>query len=93
MTQVGRENYRAGKYAKLDRFASYAVQVELIGATQPLSVLEVGVGDGVVSEYFRRHSSIAYKTVDFAADLTPDIVADVRELPVGADSYDTLCAF
>ena len=93
MTQVGRENYRAGKYAKLDRFASYAVQVELIGATQPLSVLEVGVGDGVVSEYFRRHSSIAYKTVDFAADLTPDIVADVRELPVEADSFDTVCAF
>jgi len=93
MTQVSRENYKAGKYAKLDRFASYAVQVELIGATQPLSVLEIGVGDSVVSEYFRRHSPIAYTTADFAADLSPDIVADVRKLPLEANSYDTVCAF
>ena len=93
MTQIDKENYRAGRYAKLDRFVSYAVQVELISATQPLSILEIGVGDGVVSEYFRRHSPIAYKTADFAADLAPDIVADIRQLPMPADSYDTVCAF
>lgn len=93
MTQVGRENYRVGKYAKLDRFVSYAVQVQLIVASEPQSVLEIGVGDGVVSEYFKRHSSIMYKTADFAADLHPDITADVRKLPIPKDSYDTVCAF
>lgn len=93
MTQVSKESYGIGKYAKLDRFASYAIQVQELLATRPSSILEIGVGDGVVSEYFRRHGKIKYKTVDFAEDLRPDIVADVRALPLSDASYDTVCAF
>ena len=93
MVQVTKEGYKAGAYAKLDRFASYAIQTQLILSTRPSSSLEVGVGDGVVSGYVRRHSDISYTTVDFAADLSPDIVADVRSLPLEDNSFDTVCAF
>jgi len=94
MAQITKEaGYEAGKYAKLDRFASYAYQVQTLLSTSPSTILEIGVGDGVVSSYFARHSSISYKTADFAADLSPDIVADVRALPLDDNSFDTVCAF
>ncbi|HEY4487359.1 MAG TPA: methyltransferase domain-containing protein [Candidatus Paceibacterota bacterium] len=94
MIQVTKEaGYQAGKYAKLDRFASYAYQVQTLLSTSPSTILEIGVGDGVVSSYFARHSDISYKTVDFAADLSPDIVADVRALPFENNAFDTVCAF
>lgn len=93
MTQVSKESYSAGQYAKLDRFASYATQTQLIISTAPMSILEVGVGDGIVSGYLRQHSDIPYTTVDFASDLSPDIVADVRALPFENNSFDTVCAF
>lgn len=93
MVQVGKESYAAGKYAKLERFGSYYYQVRELLATNPESVLEVGVGDSVVSEYLKRHTPIRYTTADFAEDLKPDVVADVRSLPFDDNSYDTVCAF
>src|SRR3989344_2955653 len=94
MVQITKEaGYKAGTYAKLDRFASYAIQTQFIVATNPSRVLEIGVGDGVVSGHFRRHSDIPYTTADFAADLSPDVVADVRALPFDDNSFDTVCAF
>lgn len=93
MVQVSKESYTTGRYAKLDRFASYSYQVQELVACAPSSVLEIGVGDGVVSEYFKKHSGIAYTTSDFADDLSPDIVADVRSLPCKDASYDAVCAF
>ena len=94
MSQISKEaGYAAGKYAKLDRFSSYSYQIQEIIATNPASVVEIGVGDGVVSDYFRKNSKIEFTTSDFAEDLKPDIVADVRALPVDDKSYDTTCAF
>jgi hypothetical protein len=93
MVQVSKESYTTGRYAKLDRFSSYYYQVQELLATRPESIFEVGVGDAVVSEYFRKNSKILFTTSDFAADLKPDVVADVRELPVEDNAYDTTCAF
>jgi len=94
MVQITKEaGYKVGTYAKLDRFASYAAQTQFILGTNPSKVLEIGVGDGIVSGYFRRHSDIPYTTADFAADLSPDVVADVRSLPFEIDAFDTVCAF
>ena len=93
MTQVGKGNYVAGKYAKLDRFASYSYQIREILATKPHSILEVGIGDGVIASYMKTNTDITYTTADFAVDLKPDVVADVRELPFSDLSFDTVCAF
>jgi len=93
MVQVSKESYSAGKYAKLDRFSSYFYQVDALLKTNPKSILEIGVGDGVVSEYIKRATDIAYTTADFAEDLKPDVVADVRKLPFENNSFDMVCAF
>lgn len=82
-----------GRYADIARFASYGYQLREIFATRPSSVLEVGVGDGVVGNYLRLHAGIAYTSLDFAEDLSPDVVGDVRCVPFPDKSFDTACAF
>lgn len=94
MAQVTKQQgYSAGTYGTLDRFSSYFYQVRVLLDTKPSSILEIGVGDGVTSEYIKRQTNIAYATADFAEDLNPDVVADVRALPFSDHSFDTVCAF
>lgn len=94
MAQISKEEgYAAETYGHLSRFSSYYYQVRELLRDNPRSVLEVGVGDGVMSEYLKRQTSIAVTTADFAEDLKPDVIADIRELPFEDASFDTVCAF
>lgn len=93
MTQVSKDAYTFGAYSGVDRFVSYARQIEQILATQPSSVMEVGVGEAVTANYLRANTNISYTSVDYAEDLKPDVVADVRSLPFQDDAFDTVCAF
>jgi len=94
MQQVSKEEgYRFEKYGGTSRFASYAYQIAEILKTAPNDVLEIGVGDAVVGSYIKRQSTIRYTWADIAEDLRPDVVADVRALPFGDNSFDTVCAF
>lgn len=93
MMQVAKDSYADAGYATLERFSSYYYQVRELLRTKPDSILEVGVGDGVVSGYIKGHTDIAYTTADFAEDLHPDVVADIRKLPFPDSAFDTVCAF
>lgn len=93
MIQIDKTGYAAETYGTLSRFSSYHTQIQELLRTNPSSILEIGVGDAVTSQYVRRQIGITYTTVDFAADLHPDIVADVRKLTVPDGAYDTVCAF
>lgn len=93
MKQVSRDAYAFEKYGGEDRFASYATQLREILAQRPASVLEVGVGEGVIGDYLRRNTSVRYESVDVAADLHPDTLGDVCALPHADASFDVACAF
>src|SRR3989338_6214502 len=93
MTQVAHESYVEEGYANVSRFSSYYFQIQELLRSKPVSILEVGVGDGVVSGYIRRNTAIAYTTADFAEDTKPDVVADIRKLPFPDASFDTVAAF
>lgn len=93
MPQVPKEWYRFEHYGGVSRFVSYAHQIGTILATNPQSVLEVGVGDHVVGSYIKRQTAIAHTGVDIAEDLKPDVIADIRKLPFPNKSFDTVCAF
>ncbi len=90
--QVDAGEYAFDRYVSIDRWASYHHQLALIFAQAPCSVLEVGIGDGIVGDQLR-HAGIAYTSVDFAADVHPDIVAPITEIPVPDASQDVVCAF
>ncbi len=93
MTQVDKSAYRFERYTGLDRWSSYHYQLRELLALDPATVLEVGVGDGVVREYLRTNTGIAYTSLDFAEDLKPDVVGDVRAMPFVDASFDVACVF
>ena len=90
--QVDQSAYQFSRYCGIDRWASYHYQLSEILATTPKTVLEVGVGDGVVGAYLRR-SGVAYTSVDIADDVGADVVGSITTLPFADDSFDAVCAF
>ena len=91
--QVDKNAYRFERYTGLDRWSSYYYQLREILALSPASVLEIGVGDGVVRQYLKTQTSVAYTSLDVADDLGADVLGDARSLPFADASFDMVCAF
>jgi ubiquinone/menaquinone biosynthesis C-methylase UbiE len=85
-----REIYFRG-YADLERFISYFYQINLVIKVNPTTVLEVGVGNRVVSDYLIR-SGYQVTTVDINRGLEPHAVGDIRNLPFGDNLFDVVLA-
>jgi len=88
--------YNFGKYLNLDRWNSYWYQIFEILDLKPESVLEIGIGDGVVSDYIKKnYPNINYKSADFEEKLNPDIILNLRDekLDIPNVSFDIVCAF
>ena len=90
-TQVSREHYQKRGYDDLTRWMSYDYQLKAILDSDSHKILEVGIGNGLVSDYLRKQG-LSVKTCDFDASLNPDVVADIRKLPFEDDEYDMVCA-
>jgi ubiquinone/menaquinone biosynthesis C-methylase UbiE len=89
--QVRREHYARGSYRSQDRWNSYWHQLDLMRACTPGTVLEVGVGEGVVARELTA-AGISVRTLDIAEDLHPDVVGSVTEMPVPDHSADMVLA-
>lgn len=89
--QVPKEHYRVGSYRAPDRWASYFHQLELVRRSRPKEALEIGPGEGVVTENLRK-DGIAVTTCDIAADVHPDVVASITKLPFPDKSFDVALA-
>ncbi len=89
--QVSKEHYAAMKYDTLERFISYHHQIFSVLKLNPQTLLEIGVGNKLVSWYLKREG-VEVTTVDFDKELEPDIVADVRNMPIPDQSYDLVMA-
>jgi len=94
MAQVDKKHYFRKKYDSLDRFISYFYQVDLAQeyAQDGEKILEIGKGSGFFADYMKK-LGYEVKTCDFDKNLQPDIVADVRSLPVADNSFDLVTAF
>jgi len=91
--QVPREFYfRAGGYISPQRFGAYGTQLQEIMSLSPASVLECGIGNGVVS-YVLRRAGLAVTTLDFDSSLEPDVVGSLTELPFADDAFDVVACF
>jgi len=93
--QVPTGHYRPAEYDELHRWVSYWYQIQSVLRTRAHSVLEIGVGSGVLSSYLRTRAGLEVTTCDFDDSLNPDLVVDVRQLDavVAAGSFDTVVAF
>lgn len=93
MPQVDKSHYDFEKYCDLNRFSSYWYQLREVLKRKPESIVEIGPGDYVFANYLKQNTNIKYTSVDFAEDLKPDIIADIRTLPFPDNSYSIVCAF
>lgn len=89
--QVKEGHYHLSRYDDLERFISYYYQINLTRSREPKSILEVGVGNKLVSEYLRR-AGLDVKTCDIDASLEPDYLADIRNLPLKDNLFDVVMA-
>lgn len=93
MKQVDKTAYQFGSYTNSERWGSYFYQLREILSKKPDSVLEIGVGEGVIREYLNAHTSIRYHSLDFADDLKPDTVGEITNIPFKDAEFDAICAF
>lgn len=89
--QVDKAHYGA-RYRAQDRWNSYWHQLDLIGRAAPSRVLEIGPGGGTLTRELRA-TGTNVTTLDIAADVQPDIVGSVTQLPLEDDSFDAIAAF
>ncbi len=82
----GRAHY-GWTYVGGARAFSYAHQLDTLVALQPESVVEIGPGPGVVTAAMRA-IGVDVTTVDVQAELNPDVVASVLDLPFEDDAFD-----
>lgn len=91
--QVHKTHYGIDRYGFEGRFVSYYHQLREVLSSHPQSVLEVGVGDKVFGSFIKENTEVAYTSLDVAADLRPDVVGSILQLPFPDKSFDVACAF
>jgi SAM-dependent methyltransferase len=95
MAQVLPDHYGPSIYEHLYRWISYWYQIQAILRANPSTVLEIGPGTGVLTNYLRNRLGIKVTTFDFDSTRNPDVVGDIRNLTDYFDvaSFDCVCAF
>ena len=90
--QVDCSHYWNETYLCRERFLHYREQFISILKLNPSSILEIGPGPGLLSSMLK----CIYKeviTVDFAEDTKPDIVSDIKSIPLKDALFDVVCSF
>lgn len=86
--------YAFGSYVTKNRMLTFWHQLDEIFKTSARSVLEIGIGPGVVAGTLRQ-LGVAVTTFDVNDSLKPDVIGSVVDLDrhFGEDAFDTvLCA-
>jgi ubiquinone/menaquinone biosynthesis C-methylase UbiE len=84
--------YQFENYDYFDRWSSYWHQINEVLKSRPKSVLEIGVGNRMVSSYLKRRG-LNIKTLDISKERQPDFTGSVEEMSFGDNFFDLiLCA-
>jgi ubiquinone/menaquinone biosynthesis C-methylase UbiE len=90
--QVKSGLYRFTNYVNKDRWASFYHQIIEIVSVKADSILEVGVGSGVLSAVLKG-LGFPYESLDIDPDLSPDHIGSILEIPFADKSYDIVGCF
>jgi len=93
-TQVSGDHYVDKFYDDVESFISYYYQSKSILSLGEniKNILEIGIGNKTLTNYMKQYG-YNVTTCDYADDLNPDYVADVRDLPVNDNDFDVVIAF
>lgn len=90
--QVEPDHYFNEVYDSKERFISYWHQINEIIKLNPKLVLEIGIGNGFVSEYLKKRK-LNIITLDIDRRLNPDIVGSVLNMPFSDNSLDVVACY
>jgi SAM-dependent methyltransferase len=90
--QVAPSHYYAAEYDTKGRWISYWHQIHEILAQEPGSVLEIGIGNGLVTQYLRERG-LNVTSLDIDARLGPDCAGSVLDIPLRDGSFDVVACF
>jgi len=90
--QVNRSHYDFDVYVTKERWASVWHQIDETLIAKPSRVLEVGPGPGLFKAVGNK-IGLNIETLDLDADLSPDYVASVFDMPFENNAFDVVCAF
>jgi ubiquinone/menaquinone biosynthesis C-methylase UbiE len=93
MKQVDKNFYNFEKYCDIERWSNFWYQLYEILECKPRSILEIGVGSKVISNYFKNTPETKFIGLDIAEDLEPDIVGSINKIPLDNKKFDVVCAF
>ena len=77
--ELGSETYSSDNYLSADVIHSLGEQIEFLARYRDKSILEIGVGNRLVSTFLKLHG-FQLKTCDINPALEPDIQADITQL-------------
>jgi hypothetical protein len=90
MSTKSEGHYGAG-YLTHERWLSYVTQVSTVMDIQPKTVVEVGIGPGVVGRMIEAtFPGCEYMSVDIDSELSPNICASVTSLPFPDAHFDAV---
>jgi hypothetical protein len=90
--QVEPCHYYNESYDSKGRFASYWHQINEIITKKPKTVLEVGIGNKLVSNYLRIRG-INVITLDIDPRLRPDVAGSVLSMPFTDNSFEVVACY
>ena len=85
--------YQFGKYVTKKRWISFFHQIDEISTLEPDSVLEIGVGSGILGAILKNTFGIQYESLDVNRELKPDYVGSVQKLPFPDRHFDVIACF
>lgn len=90
--QANLGHYFNRKYDSKGDFISHWHQINELMELKPNSLLEIGIGNGVVSSYLKQRG-LRVTTMDIDKRLNPDYVGSVLDMPFVDDSFEAIGCF
>jgi ubiquinone/menaquinone biosynthesis C-methylase UbiE len=90
--QVETNHYEFVKYVDKNRWYSFYHQIFEILSLKPDSVLEIGIGSGILGVILK-HIKFPYESMDIDKELRPDHVGSVLQMPFPDKTYDVIVCF
>ena len=91
--QVETVHYDFKKYVSKARWISFFHQVDEIISINPTSMLEIGVGSGMLRVIIKHLLCCNYESIDIDKELQPDYVGSILKMPFPDKKYDVIGCF
>ena len=91
--QIDVMHYDFTKYVSRTRWIAFYHQLEEVISTNPSSILEIGVGSGVLRMMLKDFLQYEYESMDINKALNPNHVGSILEMPFPNAKYDTIGCF